>query len=250
MADPPSRCAVLDIEVGANPDAILDAEPRDSQAPFEPSLFRVTRACVLSFTLGTCAAPYDLRLTSLSRDSTEQDLVAKIDRALPECGDINRIITYNGRSWDLPMLVQRASATWCFSVPRIAAWSRAGPDAHVDMMRQGGPRGGRGWASLADRAAAIGIDMRFARGKPTGTVAATRRRCSADCAATFLLYCAHEAVHRGDGALFGGAWLALCALIENDPALMRDLRYFVDHPSLDGCRILAGRTPLMRIQTA
>ena len=25
MADPPSRCAVLDIEVGANPDAILDA---------------------------------------------------------------------------------------------------------------------------------------------------------------------------------------------------------------------------------
>ena len=234
------RCAVLDIETGPNVDAMLRAEPRPQTEMDLAALHRIKAAVVLTFETGPGVTPHSLSFVRLGGDLREQDMIARIDRALPEAGEHARLVTFNGRSWDVPMLLQRAAASWSFTIPRLVAWSEASPERHVDVMRRGGARTGRGWSSLADRAAAIGIDMRLARGKGAQTHAGIRRRCTADVAATFLLHVADEAVRRSDARFFGASWLALADAIRADPGVFRDLRYLAEHPVLDGCRALAG----------
>jgi hypothetical protein len=234
------RSAVLDIETGPNVDAMLCAEPRPATESDVAALHRVRTAVVLTFGEVAGNGPTGLRFERFGTQMREQELIARIDRVLPEPHEGNRLITFNGRSWDVPMLMQRAAAAWCFMVPRLSAWSEADAARHVDMMRRGGARPGRGWSSLADRAAAIGIDMRLARGKATRTPASIRRRCTADVAATFLLYAAGESVRRSDARFFAEGWLALAEAVRADPAVFGDLRYLAEHPVLDGCRALLG----------
>ena len=234
------RYAVLDIETGPNVDAMLNAAPRARTEMDLSALHRLKAAVVLSFDVSGGGAPSNLRFERFGLDGREQEMIFGIDRALPSPAAGDMLITFNGRSWDIPMLLQRAAAAWCFAVPTLAAWGDASFERHFDVMRRGGARPGKGWSSLADRAAAIGIDMRLARGKATGTPASVRRRCTADVAATFLLFAAGEAVRRSDARFFGGAWLALAGVIRTDPALFRDVGYLAEHPVLDGCRVLVG----------
>ena len=233
------RYAVIDIETGPNVDAMLCAEPRPRAEMDLSALHKVRAAVVLGFAVAA-GAPTSLRFDRLGGDVREQELLASLDRLLPSPDAGGCLISFNGRAWDVPMLLQRAAASWCFGVPRLAAFSAAQPDHHIDMMRRGGARSGRGWSSLADRAAALGIDMRLARGRQARTEAAVRRRCTADVAVTFLLFAASEAVLRSDARFFARGWLALAAAIRSDPALFRDLRYLAEHPVIDGCRALAG----------
>lgn len=237
------RCAVLDVETGPDVDAMLSAEPRPSAEMDLAALHRLKAAVILTFEQSGGAAPTGLRFERIGSDVREQEMVHRIDRALPEPTEANRLVTFNGRSWDLPMIMQRAAASWCFAAPRVAAWSEAHHERHHDMMRRGCPRTGRGWSSLSDRAAAIGIDMRLARGRSAGTPAAVRRRCTADVAATYLLYVSAEAVRRSDARFFAGSWLALADAIRAQPAILRDVRYLAEHPVLDGCRALLGGLP-------
>lgn len=234
------HCAVLDIETGPNVEAMLRAEPRPATETDLAALHRLRAAAVLTFDLRQDEGACDLRFVRIDEDIREQEMVARIDRALPDADGAGRLLTFNGRAWDLPMLMQRAAATWCFSAPRLAAWNEASFHRHLDMMHRGGPRSGRGWSSLADRAAAIGVDMRLLRGKAGRTLASVRRRCTADVAATFLLYIADEAVRRSDARFFARSWLALAEAVRDDIDVFRDLRYLAEHPVLDGCRALAG----------
>jgi len=234
------RCAVLDIETGPNVDAMLCAEPRPNAEMDLAALHRIKAAVVLTFDHVPGRSPQNLRFERFDDQLREQELISRLDRVLPDSIAGNRLITFNGRSWDIPFLLQRAAAAWCFAVPRLAAWGDATADQHIDVMRRGGARPGRGWSSLADMAAAIGIDMRLARGKSLRTPASIRRRCTADVAATFLLYVAQEAVRRSDAMFYGASWLALADTIRSDPAVRRDLGYLADHPLLDGCRALLG----------
>lgn len=234
------RCAVLDIETGPNVEAMLCAEPRPNAEMDLAALHRIKAAVVLTFDHVPGHGPQNLRFERFDDRLREQELISRLDRVLPGNVELDRLISFNGRSWDIPMLLQRAASSWCFAVPRLAAWGEATFDQHFDVMRRGGARPGRGWSSLADRAAAIGIDMRLARGKSARTPASVRRRCTADVAVTFLLYAAHEAVRRSDARFFGESWLALVDTIRADPAILRDLRYLAEHPVLDGCRALLG----------
>lgn len=237
------RCAVLDVETGPDVDAMLNAVPRPTAEADLAALHRLRLAVVLTFDQIGGAPPTNLRFERFADVVREQELVVRIDRALPEANEANRLVTFNGGNWDLPMIMQRAAATWCFSASRVTAWSDARADRHHDMMRRGCPRSNKGWSSLADRAAAIGIDMRIARGKAVKTRASIRRRCTADVAATYLLYISAEAVRRSDARFFAGGWLALAEVISADPAIFRDIRYLAEHPMLDGCRALLGGRP-------
>lgn len=114
---------------------MMSAERRPASEMDLAALHRLKAAVVLTFDQSGSSPPRNLRFERLGEGVREQEMIVRVDRSLPEAAGGNRLVTFNGRSWDIPMMMQRAAASWCFSASRIAAWSEAPIDLHFDMMR-------------------------------------------------------------------------------------------------------------------
>jgi hypothetical protein len=234
----PRRLVVLDCETAPCLEAAALAKAVNGISP--GALHRLVAISLLKCELDDAGRPTSLRMDALTGTiASDRDLLAALDALMPPLDGHTMLITFNGRSWDLPMLRLRAAATWSFGLRNLPSWWAAESTAHMDLMCELAPGEASRWPSLRDATAALGIDLGAARGRQAGSgMQATSRRCTADVCATFLLYLFLKAADRSDPLILAAGWSGLSDLILGDRKLER-IRYFALHEVVPSLRTLA-----------
>lgn len=240
------RFAVLDIESVPCPDTAALAPRSDQNLVHRGALQKI--ACVsLLYGVedGARFKVEDLRTFSLA-DYDESDIIGTLDLLLPPCADNNLLITYNGVSHDMRLLMLRACSLWMFPLDTLAAWFEAPPSRHLDLHRSvyGGP-GSTRW-SLADISAAHGLAIRpgllaksifWLHEHERYEVIEEHNRM--DVAATFLGYAAHRSFVTGRDGYLLSAWAELGRLFEHAPSCVAKVNPLASH-----CLVAAARQAL------
>lgn len=183
------RTVVLDIETVADRDAMDRCGYQDDPELFAPwPLHRL--ACASTLTVAGTAMTglsFDLRSYSLHQ-MTERDIVANVERAIENA---DQVLTYNGRAFDIPVLLARAVLMDEY-VPTLARLgSRCRPGLHVDLHEQVKAAGAG--VKLAHLCAAFAIPAKIGGGGDSVASLAADRRwldiehyCETDVVATWL----------------------------------------------------------------
>lgn len=225
--------AVLDVETLVSDDAVRLAPRASARGHGRRPLHRVVCASVLRFVEhGPHGEVAGLSLDTYHAGRCEEHaILGGVDAALPDPGSAaGRLLTWNGRSHDLPLLAGRAQALWMFELPRLRGWSAAPRDRHVDAMLVAAGSGRLGdMPSLADVSASLGFphrpvdanrDVRRMVDEGDWDAVAARNRC--DVAATFLVWAHQSSWRRGCQVPVASAWAALADAV---PALAGRLRH-------------------------
>ena len=240
------RFAVLDIESVPCPDASALA-PRSSQnLVHRGALQKIACASLLYGTEeGATLHVEDLRTFSLATHE-ESHIIGMLDLLLPSCNEHSLLITYNGVSHDLRLLMLRACSLWMFPLDTLAAWSTAPASLHLDLHRS--VYGGQGisrW-SLADISAAHGLALRpgllaksifWLHEHERYEVIEEHNRM--DVAATFLSYAAHRSFVTGRNRYLLSAWAELGRVFEHAPSCVAKVNPLASH-----CLVSAARQAL------
>ncbi len=183
------KTAVLDIETIADRRAMERCGYREEDGVFAPwPLHQIACASVLTVCrVGLDDLAFDLH--SFSRGQMhERGIVASVEWAVE---DANQIITYNGRAFDIPVLLSRAILT-DEDVPTLARLGgRSRPGLHYDLHEQ--IKGAGGGIKLAHLCAAFSIPAKTGgAGESVARLAAGERwleiehYCQTDVLATWL----------------------------------------------------------------
>lgn len=183
------KTVVLDVETIADPLAMERCGYEQEEGVFAPwPLHQLACASMLTVH-GSANGRLEFDLRSASRgEMSERGIVATVERAIE---DADQVITYNGRAFDIPVLLTRAVLADEF-VPTLARLAhRCRPGLHYDLHEEvKGPGGG---IKLAHLCAAFSIPAKVGgEGSGVAELAAQGRwraiehYCESDVAATWL----------------------------------------------------------------
>lgn len=209
------KTAILDIETIADSQAMERARYQPVEGEFAPwPLHALACASVLTVArVGTDDLRFDLQ--SFTRGGmNERGIVASVERAIESADEV---ITYNGRGFDIPVLLARAIISDEY-VPTLARlFNRARPGLHFDLFERIKSSGAG--VKLAHICAPFGIPVKSdAGGARVAAFAADEewdriaRYCETDAVATWLVAQMWDSAERPGygrerwGKL--GAWIA------------------------------------------
>ena len=170
---------------------------------------------------------------TLSRaDMSEGAIVAGVERAIE---DAFEVISYNGRSFDIPVLMARAAVARerCPNVARLMAQSRRTVSTHVDLLEEITGYGAASRLKLSDLCAAFAIPVKLeAHGSDVASLASAgewesiTRYCETDVVATWLALQFWRSAERDDPGAGDRAWEQLAAWVRaGQPHLAHLLPY-------------------------
>lgn len=181
---------VLDIETIADPDACARAGV-DPQAGF-PSwpLHQLLCVSLLAVTRGIGGA-LEFGIATFSRSTlSERAIVAEVERRVEQT---RTLLTYNGRGFDIPVLLARAAVTGEAVPGLIRAGSRASCGFHTDLMDEVTANGAAVRPKLLELCAGFCIPAKLdiagssvAALAAAGEYARIERYCETDVVATWL----------------------------------------------------------------
>jgi hypothetical protein len=209
------KTVVLDVETIADGHAMARCGYQPEEGVFAPwPLHRL--ACASVLTVGHRNGDFEFSLESFSLGTTnERGIVASVERAIE---DADRILTYNGKAFDIPVLLARAIVTGEFVPTLTRLGHRCRPGLHEDLHDEIKALGGSG-IKLIHLCAPFGIPAKVGgSGDEVAALAAAGRwgdiedYCESDVVATWIAAQMWESsedpgvgLHRWDRI---AAWLA------------------------------------------
>ena len=186
---------------------------------------------------------------SLSRaDLSEGAIVAGVERAIENAFEV---ITYNGRSFDIPVLMARAAVARerCPNLARLMAQSRRTASTHVDLLEEITSYGAASRLKLSEFCAAFAIPVKLeAHGSDVASLAAAgewegiSRYCETDVVATWLALHFWRSAERDEPDAGDRAWQQLAAWVKaRQPQLAHLLPYAEPPVPARGGRALSER---------
>lgn len=233
------KTVVLDVETIANPSAMSRCSYEQEAGIFAPwPLHQLACASVLTVrSSGTNNLEFDLR--SFSRDMMgERGIVSSVERAVE---DADQVLTYNGKAFDIPVLLARAIVTEEL-VPTLARLGhRCRPGLHRDLHEE--VKGSGVGISLVHLCAAFSIPAKVQGAGDCVTKLACHNRwqdlahyCETDVVATWLA--AQMWVSSESPGLGRERWKALARWLGSRPQGNPRLKAYLDVP-------MPGRSPAM-----
>lgn len=185
----PRRCCVVDLET--RPDRFAQVLARRSRgAPPGSPINEIVNASALTFVEREDGSLADWQLASWHGETyREADVIANLELALAGAvADGGRVVSFNGRQFDLPVLRMRQMRWWMAEIDSVERLL-AGEAAHVDVMLDLSGGGEGRWPSLADACASVGFSLLGPNGVgcttelPHATV-----KCELDVVGTAIMY--------------------------------------------------------------
>lgn len=206
---------ILDIETGLDPIAMNLLGGIKSGLAGKAAMHRIRAATIL--TARDQVDGVEVGLRSWHIDALgEDELVATVDAELARLHDERgRLVTFNGRRHDLPILRRRLARHLRFDGGGVRRWVEAGAP-HFDLMSDPQPSAAK-WCSLQEEAAGLGIAMPTTPGSRDASSAP--RQSEIDCATTYLVYLHLLAGVVGSGKPLLDGWRGLATAISRDPNL-------------------------------
>ena len=211
------------------------------------ALHSVVALSLLRFDRGGDGSFGGFRLTSMdAEDDGEAGMLHRLDVELaPIHAGGGGLITFAGRSHDLPVLERRAARHWLFDRLRYSRWRGRAAGLHLDLMRDGpgvADLPGVRWPSLIDCCAAFGIDAAVsARGRDP--VVDAIRKSQLDVVATFLLHLYAISAISGSPSPLALGWTALARYLVLSSVRAEHLLPFARHPHVGAAkRLLPARS--------
>ena len=188
------------------------------------------------------ADPPVFSLTSFSRQNmTEAMIITGVETLL--AARLDSVVTYNGRSFDLPLLQLRSQANGCIT-PRLRALSatrgiRSGA-VHLDQLDRLCQSGAAPKAPLADFCTALSIPSKTSVFNSTSSAAPTAENkwdriqgfSEADVLSTWLLKLTLDASDMDDFHVLQDGWAALADWLEANSDRFEHLRPFMTVPEV------------------
>lgn len=231
------KTCVLDIETIPCAPAMERAHV-NAEAGFPPwPLHEIACASILTIEQDRISRP-TFRIESFSRAGfAERGIIASVERTI---FDAFEVVTYNGRGFDLPVLLARASVAgeMAPTIARLNSSNRYIRGVHVDLLHEV-TNGCAPRVRLLDLCAAFSIPVKFdAAGSD---VAAMVQRgewreicnyCESDVVATWLALQAWRAGERADPWLYADAWSQITSWIVEEGDRLAHLAPFAAMPDL------------------
>lgn len=188
-------------------------------------------------------------IQTLSRaDMSEGAIVAGVDRTIEEAFEV---ISYNGRSFDIPVLMARAAVARerCPNLARLLAQPRRAASTHVDLLEEITGYGAASRLKLSDFCAAFAIPVKLeAHGSDVASLAAAgewesiTRYCETDVVATWLALQFWRSAERDEPGAGDRAWEQLAAWVRaGQPHLAHLLPYAAPPVPARGGRAMSER---------
>lgn len=165
-------------------------------------------------------------------DLSEGAIIAEVERSI---ADAFEVISYNGRSFDIPVLMARAAVARerCPSIAKLMAQSRRAVSTHVDLLEEVTAHGAASRVKLADLCAAFDIPVKIdTHGSDVESLATQgawekiAHYCETDVVATWLALQFWRAAERDDPGAGDRAWEQLAVWIKGlQPELAHLLPY-------------------------
>lgn len=177
------------------------------------------------------------KIQTLSRaDLSEGAIIAGVERAIE---DAFEVISYNGRSFDVPVLMARAAVARerCPNLARLMAQRRRTASTHVDLLEEITGYGAASRLKLAELCAAFAIPVKFeAHGSDVASLAAAgewaniARYCETDVVATWLALQFWRSAERDEPDAGDRAWEQLAAWVKAGQPLLAHLLPYAKPP--------------------
>ncbi len=231
------KTIVLDIETITDQDACARAgvDPTE-EFPAWP-LHQLMCVSLLTVVEGTRSSGIQFTIETFSRVNTsERGIVAQVERRLESAQEV---LTFNGRAWDVPILLARAAVAG-ERVPSIArAHGRRHPGFHSDLIDEVTANGAAVRPKLLDLCAGLGIPAKLeaARGGVAELAAAgdygrISRYCETDVVATWLAAQLWRSVDEPEQAT--ERWTAVAGWVRSDQPRLAHLLPYCSVPVMPG----------------
>jgi hypothetical protein len=208
---PCGRCCVVDLETG--PDRHAQRLAGRQRVGPDSCLREIRVASVLTFDEDGSGMLLNPSLTTFDMDThSEAGIIQNVDRAIEGCVKAGTLITFNGRSFDLPVLRARQLRWWL--VDACASSRAADAGRHVDVMLELSMAGRGRWPTLVDACASLGLALHGPNQVGPSSFLPAVEKCEVDVAGTAALFLYLLAGHRRSDA----------SLRHGLPALSRELR--------------------------
>lgn len=242
--EPPACIAVLDLEVSPDPIAAMLLNAR---TPTRGSSWATSRIDVATVLVARRRGKkwkvdhfvtYDADPASPHSNCDEKGLLIEIARLLQEAGTgataerQPRLVTYNGETFDLPILRRRALYHGLFDETDLLEPTGL---RSFDVMRRLALPWGTKAPKLKEAAAGLRVPAthivprgrRFLKGERAA-------KCEVDVCATYLLHAFEMAAECGDGTIVDAQWRGLADEIGYDRFVPGHLAQFARHPRMRG----------------
>ena len=179
-------------------------------------------------------------IESYSRDAhAERGIVAATERML---GEAFEVTTYNGRSFDVPVLMTRAALAGEHvpSIARLHMQSRHTAGLHIDLLDVVTGYGAAPKVSLRQLCSAFSIPCKLEDTADVASLVATgewsrlRQYCETDVIATYLAGQLWQGAERGTAELAIESWSRLAEWINANQPELEHLLPYAHPPSLPG----------------
>jgi predicted PolB exonuclease-like 3'-5' exonuclease len=234
----------LDLETITDPRVVDDCPPDPATgggfAP--PVAHEIVCASVLMVEYNWFeGTPNRFAVRSWSRQRhTEQEIIAAVERILPATETVEkRLIGFNSRGFDIPVLVARSMATLCPAMPRLAAMRSLArrDERHLDLQEHVGANSGR-TGTLAQACRYLSIPVKTStHGSDVAALAAAddwraiEQYCEEDVVATWLLSRhVEKARFHVNAANVWVSWARLSGWITKNQPRQQHLQQFCAHP--------------------
>lgn len=223
-----TQTAVLDIETIADPDACARAGVDPAEGFPAWPLHQLLCVSLLSVDRDD-KRRHRFTIETFSRSAlSERAIVAEVERRLETA---RTIITYNGRGFDIPVLLARAAMTDEYVPSLLRAGNRAHAGYHADLLDEVTGNGAAVRPRLVDVCAGFGIPAKLdiagssvAALAAQGDYARVERYCETDVVATWLAAQMWRSVHAPGSGI--EHWRELADwILTNQPRLAHLLSY-------------------------
>lgn len=234
------KTCVLDIETIPNAAAIAQAGV-DPNAGF-PAWSLHELACVSILTVDRDAMAHPtFEIATYSRvNLSERGIVASVERSIH---DAFEVITYNGRGFDLPVMLARAAVTGeaAPTIARLHAQGRYARGVHVDLLEEVTAHGAAPRLRLLDLCSAFGIAVKqdcagdaVATMVDQGAWPKIAAYCETDVTATWLALQYWRSGERGAPEMIVDSWGRLAKWIRDGGDALAHLAIYADPPAFFG----------------
>ncbi len=240
------KTCVLDIETIPNAAAITQAGA-DPTAGF-PAWSLHELACVSILTVEQDAMAHPtFAITTYSRFNLgERGIVASVERAI---SDAFEVVTYNGRGFDVPVLLTRAAVAGesAPTITRLHAQGRYTRGTHVDLLEEVTGHGAAPKLRLLDLCSAFGIAVKqdcagdgVATLVEEGAWPKVAAYCETDVTVTWLALQYWRSAERAAPEMIVESWTRLASWIRQGGEALAHLALYAKPPAFFGGGAILG----------
>jgi len=192
---------------------------------------------VLTITRDPCLQ-LEFKIQTFSRQLLgERAIIFELERALEGAFEV---VTFNGRGFDVPVLLSRAAAAFEHApmIAKLHAQPRHARSTHVDLLEEITNHGSCPKVRLQDFCASLAIPVKFdCHGSEVADLAANgewsriAHYCEADVMATYLALQAWRGAERGDNRLLLDTWGSVVKWVQNGGTKLAHLQPFAAIPA-------------------